>query len=193
MTEFELERTPQQKVCFEIWWLVLLRGTAALILGILLLIRTRATLLLLVQVLGVFFIIDGTFTLLLSLRGMKYFQRWGTGIFVAVLSILAGVIALGRPAAAALLTVNVLVYFLAFTAILWGLIGILTGARLRRDAGGERSMVLGGLLALGLGGLLLIHPRITGAVLILSTASFAVVLGGFLVVLAFSLRKICRS
>ena len=193
MVEFQLDKTPRQRICSDIWWLVLLRGMAALFLGILLLTRTRATVLLLVQILGVFFIIDGLFILLVSLRGMKYFPKWGTGIFVAVLSILAGIVALLHPAAAALLTLNIVVYFLAFSALLWGIMSIITGVRLRRDFGGERSMVLGGLLAIGLGALLLAHPQITGLVFVLSAAAFAVLLGVFLLILAFSLRKICRT
>ncbi len=193
MVEIHLEKTPRQRICSDIWWLVLLRGIAAFSLGILLLTRTQSTILLLAQILGAFFVIDGAFILLVSLRGMKYYRRWGTGLFVGFLSILAGTTALLQPAVAALLTVNVLVYFLAFAAFLWGIMSILTGVRLRRDFGGERSMVMGGLLAIGLGALLLARPRITGLVFVLSAAAFAVLLGVFLVILAFSLRKICRT
>ncbi|MFA9454253.1 MAG: HdeD family acid-resistance protein [Candidatus Aminicenantaceae bacterium] len=193
MVEIQLEKTPRQRICSDIWWLVLLRGMAALILGILLLTRTRATVVLLVQILGVFFVLDGIFVLLVSLRGMRYFKRWGTGILIGILSILAGIVALLHPAATAMLTLNVVVYFLAISALLWGLMSILTGVRLRRDFGGERSMVLGGLLAIGLGALLLARPHITGLVFVLSAAAFAVLLGVFLLILAFSLRKICRT
>ena len=193
MVEIHMEKTDRQRICSDIWWLVLLRGIAALLLGILLLTRTQATVLFLMQVLGAFFVIDGAFILLVSLRGMKYTQRWGAGLFVGILSLLAGTIALLQPAAAALLTVNVLVHFLAFAAFLWGILSILTGVRLRKVFGGERSMVLGGLLAIGLGALLLARPQITGLVFILSAAAFAVLLGVFLLILAFSLRKICRA
>jgi uncharacterized membrane protein HdeD (DUF308 family) len=193
MVEFELERTPWQKFCGDVWWLVLFQGLAAVALGIVLLFRPRATVLILVQLLGVFFLVDGAFILFKSLRGRKRFGLWGWGVMIGTLSILAGMVVLARPLASAVLTGTVLVTFLALAALAWGLISLLTGIRLRREIRGEWSMILGGLLSLGIGVLLLSRPLLTAVALICLIAVFSVLSGIFSLILAFRLRKACRA
>lgn len=193
MVEFQLERTPWQKFCVDVWWLVLLQGLAAVALGTLLLVRPRATVLILVQFLGIFFLVDGLFILFKSLRGRRMFGLWGWGIAIGSLSVLAGVIVLARPLASALLTAAVLVVFLAAASLVWGLISLFTGIRLHREARGEWSLILGGLLSLWIGALLLAQPLFSAALLINLIAVCALLGGLFLLYLAYRLRKACRA
>ena len=193
MVEFQLERTPWQKFCAEVWWLVLVQGLAAFTLGTLLLVRPRATALIMVQFLGVFFLIDGMVILFKSLRGRRMHGLWGWGFAIGTLSTLAGIVVLVHPLASAVLTSAVLAAFLATAALIWGLISLLAGLRLRREARGEWSLILGGLLSLGIASLLLARPLITAALLIGLIAVLSLLSGAFFVILAFRLRKACRA
>ena len=74
------------KAASTIWWLVLLRGIAAIILGILFFTNPGATLIVIMTFLGAYWFVDGIFTLIASLHGKKENKNWGWGIF-------------GRPAA----------------------------------------------------------------------------------------------
>jgi uncharacterized membrane protein HdeD (DUF308 family) len=110
-----------------VWWLVLLRGIAVGILGCLLLTRPAITVLVIVQFMGIYWLVDGIFTLARSIRGRKTHKNWGWGIFVGVLGMLAGLVVLSRPLASAILTQLFLVYFLGITAIVSGITSIITG------------------------------------------------------------------
>src|SRR3954453_4677398 len=76
------------------WWLVLLEGIAAVILGFLLLTDTAATTIVVVQLLGVYWLIDGIFrlvTMFMDHRG------WGWKLAGGILGILLGLVVLQHP------------------------------------------------------------------------------------------------
>src|SRR5918997_6808141 len=76
------------------WWLVLLEGVFAAIFGILLLIAPGATLIFLVQVLGVYLFIEGI------LRLVSIFldsSLWGLKLGIGILGIFAGIVVLNHP------------------------------------------------------------------------------------------------
>jgi uncharacterized membrane protein HdeD (DUF308 family) len=100
------------------WWLVLLEGLAALILGILLLLKPGMTLVVLVQVVGFFFFVDGVFNLV-----SIFFDRstWVWKFILGILGILAGIVVIEHPLWSAVLVPTTLV-------ILLGTYGIVTGA-----------------------------------------------------------------
>jgi uncharacterized membrane protein HdeD (DUF308 family) len=158
-----------------VWWLVLLRGIAVGILGCLLLTRPAITVLVIVQFMGIYWLVDGIFTLARSIRGRKTHKNWGWGIFVGVLGMLAGLVVLSRPLASAILTQLFLVYFLGITAIVSGITSIITGFRLRKEVRGEWSMFFGGLIWAIFGILLLTSPLMSAVVLIWIAGIIAVV------------------
>ena len=182
-----------QQFCSDVWWLVLLRGIAVLILGGYLLYKPGITVLILVQLLGAYFLVDGLFSVFNSIIGRKYMKGWGWGIFMGLLEILAGIIVFGRPIASAILTVGFLVYFIAFIAMFFGFMGIITGIRVRKEIKGEWSMIVGGLLAVIFGFLLLINPQASAVAFIITLGCFAVVGGIFQIFFACKLRKVGKK
>jgi uncharacterized membrane protein HdeD (DUF308 family) len=76
------------------WWLVLLEGIAAIILGLLLLTAPQATLLVLVQLLGIYWLVKGIFQIISIFIDSS---RWGWKLFAGILGIVAGIIILGHP------------------------------------------------------------------------------------------------
>jgi uncharacterized membrane protein HdeD (DUF308 family) len=186
MPENNQDKKALQQFFSAVWWLVLLRGIAVFILGLLLLFRPGATILLFVQFLGAYWMVDGIFTLINSIKGRKTSPNWGWGIFVGILGIIAGLVVFSRPLATAILTIGLLVYFLAFMAIVTGVSSIITGIRLRKEISKEWSMILSGVLWTIFGILLFSSPAMATATLVWMTGVFA--LGGGIVIIIASFR-----
>jgi len=177
------------QVASTIWWLVLLKGIFAIILGIILFNNPGVTLIVIMTFLGAYWFVDGIFTLIASFQGKKENKNWGWGVFVAILSILAGLAVFTQPALTAIFTTTFLVYFMGFLILVSGISSIATGFRLRKTSG-EWAMILGGILAVLLALLLLSNPILTTGVFV-STLGFFAILGGIiLVVHSFKIRKL---
>ena len=174
----------------KIWWLVLLSGILVLGLGILLITKPMATLVILVHVLGIFWFIDGLFTLFEAIRGRKSHKDWGWGVFVAIISILAGLFVFLQPLAGAVVGMTFLIYLVAIMILISGVWSILTGIRLRRQIKNEWSMILGGFLYVIFALLLLGNPILSGMIIVWLVGLFALIGGISLIVFSFRLRHI---
>ncbi len=99
------------------WWLILLQGIAALVLGFLLLTDAGMTVVVLVQFLGAYWFIDGIFRIV-----SIFVDRtgWGWKLFGGIVGILAGIVILRHPLWAAVLVPETI-------AILIGILGVLAG------------------------------------------------------------------
>ena len=76
------------------WWLVLVQGIAAIIVGVLLLIEPRMTTTILVQVMGIYFLVAGIVNLV-SLFVDR--TAWGWKLLLGVLGIIAGLMIIQHP------------------------------------------------------------------------------------------------
>ncbi|MDI6719827.1 MAG: DUF308 domain-containing protein [Methanomicrobiales archaeon] len=97
------------------WWLVLLEGIVALILGFVLLFWPGTTLLLLVTFLGIYWFVTGIFALISVFIDRT---RWGWKLLTGVLGIIAGIIVLAYPIYSAILIPALLTILIG----VWGLI-----------------------------------------------------------------------
>jgi len=172
----------------DIWWLVLLRGILAVLLGIILLTDPGVALMIILIYIGVFWFIDGIFTVLASVKGRKHQADWGWGIFSGVISILAGLAVFSQPLMAAILTTTFLVYLVGFMVIVSGISAIVSGFRLRKTSN-EWSMILGGVLAVLIGILLIFQPLMTTFTVMMFIGFLAMIAGISLIVFAFKVRK----
>ena len=138
------------------WWLVLVEGIVAALLGFLLLIAPGATLLFLVQVLGFYLFIAGIFRLIGIFLDSTL---WGLKLVGGVLGILAGVLVLRHPLWSGALVPTVLVFYIGFLSIFQGGIAIFLAFR-----GGWEAGVLG-VLGILFGFILVINPIVGVAAL----------------------------
>jgi len=189
MTAGEIKSLKQ--VASAIWWLVLLRGIAAVLLGILLFTNTAATLSVIIIFLGIYWVVDGISTLLASFIGRED-SNWGWGIFVGIISILAGLAVLSQPVLTAIFTTSFIVSLVGIMIIISGVSSIVTGFRLRKTSG-EWVMILGGVLGLILGLLLLMNPLFSALVFVNITAIFSIIGGFALIVMAFQVKKLKKT
>jgi uncharacterized membrane protein HdeD (DUF308 family) len=165
------------------WWLVLIRGIAAIIFGILALIWPGITLLVLVIFFGAYAIVDGVFSIFSAFRHGARSRAWL--IISGIFGILAGLVAFIWPG----ITSLALLYVIAFWAIFTGVAEIMDGIRLRKVIENEWTLILAGALSVIFGILLLIWPGAGMLSLVWLIAIFAILYGIALVALSFRVKK----
>jgi uncharacterized membrane protein HdeD (DUF308 family) len=133
----------------EIWWVYLLQGIAAILIGILLLTDPAATLLALVVFLGFYWLFTGVLELVRMFVDRSV--SWVWSLLLGILGIVAGVLVLNHPLFAAVILPTTLVIYLGVLGLAIGVVEIIGGF----SGGGIGSFILGviniliGLLLLG--------------------------------------------
>ncbi len=161
------------------WWVVLLRGIAAILFGLIAFARPGITIAVLVLIWGAYALVDGIFEVVAGVRA-----KYGSLILLGVLGIAAGVVTFFWPA----ITAVALLYIIAFWAIVAGILQIAAAVRLRREIEGEWLWILSGVCTVILGCLLIANPGAGALSAMWLIASFAIAWGILLVILAFKLK-----
>jgi uncharacterized membrane protein HdeD (DUF308 family) len=162
------------------WWLVLLRGIAAIAFGILAFVWPVITLLTLTLLWGAYAVADGLFALWGAVAGPR--GHMGARFWLVIVG-LAGVVA--WPGVTAL----VLLFFIAIWAIVIGVMQIWGAIQLRKEIEGEWLLILSGLLSVAFGILLLARPGLGALAVVWMIGWFAILEGCLLVALSLRLRK----
>lgn len=176
------EGTPER-----IWVLVLLRGVLAATIGFYALINPVATLLALIWVLGIYWIIDGSFLLITGFTGTAGKSKWWLILLRALLSIIAGVLIVANPILG-LFTSVFLVYIVGIQAIIGGGLELLAAMKSKQHLDNGWVLILHGALAVIFGVMLLMAPLFSAVVLTQIIGAFALVLGVSAIFFAFRLR-----
>jgi uncharacterized membrane protein HdeD (DUF308 family) len=162
------------------WWLVLIQGISALIIGIFLLTAPLATTFFLVQFLGVYWLVSGIFQIVAIFVDQT---AWGWKLFAGILGVLAGFAVINHPLLAPFLVTNVLVIILGIQGIIVGIIGLVQAFQ----GAGWGAGIMGGLSIL-FGILLLASPFAAALALPWVFGVFAVVGGIAGIIAAFRLK-----
>ena len=162
------------------WWLVLLEGIAAVLIGVLLLTEPGATLFTIVVFLGVYWLITGILDLVMLFVDRS---QWGWKLFSGIVGIAAGVVIVRHPWWAAALIPTTLVWILGAIGVIIGLVSFV-----RAFTGGGWASAILGVISILLGGLLLANTVMSTVVLLYAVAIWAIVGGIFGIVGAFFLR-----
>jgi uncharacterized membrane protein HdeD (DUF308 family) len=142
--------------------LVLLEGIAAIIIGLLLLSYPAATILVLIQFLGLYWLVKGIFGIVLIFLDSS---EWGWKLFMGIIGILAGIVVLQLPLWSGFLVTSVLVVTVGLIALVMGVINLIQA--FRGDGWGVGilgvlSILLGILLLTNLLGAILATPFVLG-------------------------------
>lgn len=167
------------------WWLIALRGLAAIIFGILTFVMPGISLLTLVLLFGSYALVEGVLNLIAAVRGRREEDRWWVLLLEGLVSIAAGLVTFAIPG----LTVAVLVYVIAAWAVVTGVLEIVAAVRLRHRITGEGWLALSGVASVAFGVLMMIFPGAGAVALVLWIGAYAVVFGALLLGLAFRLRR----
>jgi uncharacterized membrane protein HdeD (DUF308 family) len=166
------------------WWVLVLRGVAAIVFGVLTFISPMTSIAVLVLFWGAYALVDGVFAIIAALKGPHPdgFPWW---MFVmGVVAVAAGIYTFMAPAVTAL----VLLYVIAAFAIVRGVTEIAAAIRLRKEIDNEWLLILAGAASLVFGVLLFLFPGAGALALVLYIGAMAIVIGVIEAVLGVKLR-----
>lgn len=166
------------------WWLSLIIGIFAVIIGAVLLwspAKTKVdTWFLLISLLGLYWLVTGIFDLVGLFTDRT---AWGWKLFMGIISIVAGVYILMYPIASGLALPRIMVLVLGIWGLLQGIVMLIMAFR----GGGWAAGILG-VLAIIFGGILVANYSMPGAGLSLIWAAALFALIGGVVMIFQSLR-----
>lgn len=165
------------------WWMLLVRGFAAILLGIAAIIAPPATIAAFATVFAAYLFVDGFFLIVTAITRTSY-SRWWLTLLEGVLGIIAGIAAFLFPGA----VVATFILIAAAWAIISGAFQIVNAIELRRQIDNEWWMILGGAISILWGGLLIARPGESLLALLWLFAVAAILFGALLVLLAFRVR-----
>jgi len=163
------------------WWILLLWGILALLIGIAFLATPGITTVLFITFLGLYWFIGGLFTL-----GSVFIDKSNRGwkIFLAIISIIAGIIILLYPLYSTVFVLSFFVIFIGFYAIFIGCAHLFQSFS-KKDAG----LGVLGILSLIFGIILLCFPLITAALIPFIAGILALVFGVASIFTSIGLKK----
>ncbi|MGA9189547.1 MAG: HdeD family acid-resistance protein [Methanosarcina sp.] len=151
------------------WWVVLLEGIIAILIGLFLLYRPAVTTIFLLQILGIFWLAEG----ILSVIGALIFsghRLWK--LLSGIMSIIAGALILMYPLYSPFIILTFFVIFIGVWAIINGVLKIAMALK-----GGEWGTGIIGVLTIILG-LLLLTNSLAGVLILPWIFGFFLVIGG---------------
>jgi uncharacterized membrane protein HdeD (DUF308 family) len=168
------------------WWLVLIRGMCFIVAGVIAMMWPGITQASLVALFALFAFIDGAVSVVLGMRGEPDGTIWWTMIFLGVLALAAGILAIAWPG----LTLLVLLTIIAWFAIIRGLFEIVAAVKLRKVIDDEWVLGLSGAASILFGVLLMARPDKGLLVIALLIGAFMTALGVLAVALSLRLRRL---
>lgn len=168
------------------WWMMLLRGAAAIVFGLIAIIWPGISVTVLVIFFGAYALVDGAFLIGAAIRGGDArVPRWLL-VLEGVLGIAVGIISLVWPE----LTAITLLYLIAAWAIVTGVVEVLEAVRLRNMIENEWFMGIAGVLSIILGIVFFTFPIEAIATIAIVAGVYAIFFGALLIVLSFRLRSL---
>jgi uncharacterized membrane protein HdeD (DUF308 family) len=167
------------------WWVLLLRGLIAIMFGVLAWVQPGISLAALVLLFGIYALADGILGVWTAIAGQKEHEHRWVLLLWGLIGIGVGIMTFLVPGVTAL----ALLFYIAIWAIAKGVLEIVAAIRLRREIKGEWLLILGGLASVVFGILLMAQPVAGALALLWLIATYAVIFGVLLVILAFKARS----
>jgi uncharacterized membrane protein HdeD (DUF308 family) len=162
------------------WWLVLLEGIASLVIGGYLLFRPAETTIILVQLLGIYWLFTGIFTLV-ALVMDRTDALWK--LFSGLIGVLAGIAVLSAPLISALIVPTTMVLIIAILGICFGFISLFWSLKL------GIGHAIAGVLSIIFGAAIIVAPVI-GILMLVYLIGILSVIGGLgAVAMAFKMKS----
>jgi len=166
----------------QFWWIALLQGICAIIIGALLVAEPAETFLALLPLIGIYWLVIGILSLVRIFIDRSV--PWILSLLTGVIGVLAGMAVLRHPLLAAIMIPTVLVIVLGVQGLVMGILEIIEGFR----GGGTWSFVLG-IINILVGLLLLARPIAAALAVPFVFGILLLVQGLFLIIWAFRVRS----
>jgi len=173
------------------WWVLLLRGIALVVLGGYAFFQPSMTLVTLVQIIGIFVLVDGILAIPIGIMGWAGSRLWT--LLRGALAIIIGLFVIAHPMLIGAIAAVTLVIVVSINSIAGGLLEIIVAIRERKEIHGEGWMILSGILSILFGILIASAPLWFGMVLVAVFGAFAVLFGIMLIVFSFRVKNLGKS
>jgi len=170
------------------WWLLLLRGLAAILFGVLALGWPGLTLLTLVLLYGAYVLTDGVIAIIAAITGNAPGGRWWLAI-AGLLGIAVGALTFMLPGMTAL----VLLFTMGGWAVAIGVLQIVGAIRLRKEIDNEWFLILSGAISVLFGLGIVANPGAGALAIVWVIGTYAIIAGVLYIGLAFRLKKHASS
>ena len=167
------------------WWLIALRGLAAVLFGVLAFIWPEVTIVALVILWGAYALAEGILTLIAAFRIRERSQPMWALLLIGLAGVAAGIVTFLWPGITAL----ALLMVIAAWALVMGILQIVAAIRLRKEIEGEWLLGLSGAMSVIFGVLMVISPGAGALTVLWIIAAYAIVFGVLLIVLGFRLKS----
>ena len=168
------------------WWVLVLRGVAAVLFGLAAFVWPAITLTALVLLFGAYAFVDGIFAVVAAVSGPVRQARWWVLLLEGIAGILAGVLTFIWPGITAL----VLLYLIAAWALITGILEIVAAVRLRQEIEGEWLLALSGIVSVLFGLYIAALPGAGALAVVWIIGAYALVFGVLLLALGLRLRSL---
>ncbi|HEY2106133.1 MAG TPA: HdeD family acid-resistance protein [Candidatus Binataceae bacterium] len=166
------------------WWLITLRGVAAIIFGLLAIALPRITLATLILLFGAYAFADGIFAVIHAIGGGDESESRWLLLLEGLLGIGVGLITFFEPG----LTAIAMLFYIAAWSLATGVLEIAAALRLRKQVTGEFWLLLGGLCSIVFAIIVMVHPGAGALALVWLIGAYALLFGIFLLALGLRLR-----
>ena len=166
------------------WWVLALRGAAAILFGVLALAWPGLTLLTLIYLFAAYALIAGCASVAGALRHRQTEDEWWVPMLLGLVSIGAGIVAVRNPA----LTTLLLVLLIGANALVAGVLDLVAATRLRQAVSDEWLLVLSGLASIVFGAVVFGFPAAGALTLVWMVSLYAVVAGALWLTLSLRMR-----
>lgn len=170
------------------WWVLLLRGLAAVIFGILTLTNPGISLASLTTLFGAYALADGVLGAWTALFDRDAQSNWVWLLLEGLLGIVVGLLVMFNPA----MTTLLLIFYVAIRAMVTGLIEIFVAIRLRREIDNEWALIFAGAVSTLLGAYLIARPGAGAIAMAWLIGIYALVFGLLFVFLAFRVKSLAN-
>ena len=172
----------------KVWWIVLIRGILALILGLYAIFSPGQMLIAFVLVTGAFWLMDGMILLFVSISGQATNTNPWWAVLRAVIGILAGITVFSQPVLSTVFIVWLIVIILGIVTIVSGVQEFINGIKLKKGW-----LVAGGIFYILFGIIVLHTPLMAAAVMARVVGIIAAVSGIALILFSFLLKKAVKE
>jgi len=176
----------------EAWWVMLLRGILAIILGLFAFFKPASMIIGIVQMMGVFFLLDGVLLIISAIKGHVGGSRW-LALLGGIFYVLASIAIFSSPLLSTLVTEAFVIYLMAFFVLITGVMRIATALRLWKTSPHTGWLLVEGMIGIIFAVILVESPIISAVVLMQIVGVIAVILAITMIILAFGLRKLARA
>jgi uncharacterized membrane protein HdeD (DUF308 family) len=167
------------------WWVMLLRGLAAIGFGILVITKPQISLQVLVYLFGVYVLVEGILGVAVAIQGRNAIDSWGVLLLWGLLGVAVGILAFLKPD----LTALALLFYIALWAIGTGVLEIAAAIRLRELIQNEWLLILAGIVSVAFGVWLIARPDAGALAVLWAIGIYAIVFGVLVVLFAFKIRS----